>query len=193
MFRRYFGSFVLPVQFRIPPGTVRRPLLLPSRFVTSTVNGFHTNCIQYHSNDGAEKRGDFKHVGSIKIDKPLLMIAFTCKKCNTRSSHSMSKQAYTKGTVLIQCPGCTNRHLIADHLKIFNDNHITIEDIMRSKGESVATTTDDLAFEDIPDSLKQVIGHHAKDAPQHINENSNKPVHKLPSQSSTAGSTNGSR
>lgn len=80
----------------------------------------------------------------------------------------MSKQAYTKGTVLITCPGCKNRHLIADHLKIFSDNKITIEDILGAKGESVSQTTDDLAFDDIPESLKKLIGHHAKDAPDHV-------------------------
>lgn len=111
----------------------------------------------------------------------MLMIAFTCKKCDTRSSHTMSKQAYTKGTVLITCPGCKNRHLIADHLKIFNDNHITIEDIMKAQGQSVSLTTDDLAFEDVPDSLKNVIGHYAKDAPDELKkELDNEKVHELP-------------
>lgn len=53
-----------------------------------------------------------------KVDKPQYQLTFTCKKCTTRSSHQLSKQAYHKGTVLIQCPGCKNRHLIADHLKV---------------------------------------------------------------------------
>ncbi|CEP62412.1 Zim17p LALA0_S05e05072g [Lachancea lanzarotensis] len=105
---------------------------------------------------------------AVKTDKPAMMIAFTCKKCNTRSSHTMSKQAYTGGTVLIQCPGCKSRHLIADHLKIFSDDHITIQDILSAKGESVALTTDDLAFEDIPEKLRSTIGHHAKDAPETV-------------------------
>lgn len=101
-----------------------------------------------------------------KVDKPMMMIAFTCKKCNDRSSHTMSKQAYTKGTVLIQCPSCQVRHLIADHLRIFSDQHITIEDILNAKGESVSLTADDLAFEDIPESLKDVLGKYAKDKKQ---------------------------
>lgn len=94
------------------------------------------------------------------------MIAFTCNKCDTRSSHKFSKQAYQTGTVLIQCPGCKNRHLIADNLKIFRDNNVNLEDILKAKGESVATSTYDLAFEDIPESLRSTIGHHAKDAPE---------------------------
>lgn len=102
--------------------------------------------------------------------KPELMIAFTCKKCDSRSSHVMSKQAYTGGTVLIQCPSCKSRHLIADHLKIFSDDRITIEDILSAKGESATTSAEDLAFEDIPEKLKNKIGHHAKDAPAESSE-----------------------
>ncbi|KAJ6262593.1 hypothetical protein Dda_3404 [Drechslerella dactyloides] len=70
-------------------------------------------------------------------EKPAYEMTFTCKKCNTRSTHRVSKQAYRHGTVLIQCPGCTVRHLIADHMKIFRDKPTTIEDILREKGESV--------------------------------------------------------
>lgn len=104
----------------------------------------------------------------LKTETPQLMIAFTCKKCDTRSLHTFSKQAYTKGTVLIQCPGCQNRHLIADNLKFFEDNKVNVEDLLKAQGELVATTTNDLAFEDIPDSLKSLIGHHAKDAPEPV-------------------------
>jgi len=68
-------------------------------------------------------------------------MTFTCKKCTTRSSHRISKQGYHHGTVLIACPGCKNRHLIADHLKIFSDTRVTLEDIMRQQGEVVRTGT----------------------------------------------------
>lgn len=69
----------------------------------------------------------------------------------------MSKQAYTKGTVLIQCPGCKNRHLIADHLKIFSDHSINIEDILKAKGENVSQSAEDLVLEDIPEKLKPML------------------------------------
>ncbi|KAK6501968.1 hypothetical protein TWF481_009787 [Arthrobotrys musiformis] len=70
-------------------------------------------------------------------EKPSYELTFTCKKCSHRSSHKITKQAYHKGTVLIQCPGCEVRHLIADHLKIFRDNPTTIEDIMKEQGEKI--------------------------------------------------------
>lgn len=53
-----------------------------------------------------------------KQDVPSYEMTFTCKKCLERSAHRMSKQAYHHGTVLITCPGCKARHLIADHLKV---------------------------------------------------------------------------
>ncbi|ODV82084.1 zf-DNL-domain-containing protein, partial [Suhomyces tanzawaensis NRRL Y-17324] len=103
---------------------------------------------------------------SFKVDNPQMMIAFTCKKCDTRSSHTFSKQSYHKGTVLIQCPGCKNRHLIADNLKVFKDNRFSLEEVLKASGESVTTTPGDLAFEDIPEKLRSTIGHYAKDAPE---------------------------
>ncbi|CAI4035820.1 hypothetical protein SMKI_14G0270 [Saccharomyces mikatae IFO 1815] len=122
----------------------------------------HTNTIAYNE---MKKDGKKVHLGSFKVEKPKMMIAFTCKKCNTRSSHTMSKQAYEKGTVLISCPHCKVRHLIADHLKIFHDNHITVEQLMKANGEQVSQDVGDLEFEDIPDSLKDVLGKYAKNNP----------------------------
>lgn len=103
---------------------------------------------------------------SVQGEPPQLMIAFTCKKCDTRSSHTFSKQAYHKGSVLIQCPGCKNRHLIADNLGVFRDNKVSVEDLLKAQGESVSTSHNDLVFEDIPESLRDTLGHYAKDAPE---------------------------
>ena len=49
---------------------------------------------------------------------PAYELTFTCKPCKHRSTHSITKQGYHKGTVLITCPECSNRHLISDHLKV---------------------------------------------------------------------------
>ncbi|KAL2316347.1 TIM23 translocase complex subunit Tim15 [Schizosaccharomyces pombe] len=81
-------------------------------------------------------------VPSVKSDadqlqpKPTYNVSFTCTVCNTRSNHNFSKQAYHNGTVLVQCPKCKNRHLMADHLKIFSEERVTIEDILAKKGET---------------------------------------------------------
>lgn len=62
-------------------------------------------------------------------------MTFTCRKCVTRSTHRLTQQAYHYGTCLITCPGCKGRHLISDHLRIFSDHSITLEDILRDKGQ----------------------------------------------------------
>ncbi|TID22152.1 zf-DNL-domain-containing protein [Venturia nashicola] len=76
-----------------------------------------------------------------KAEAPAYEMTFTCKKCQTRSTHRISKQGYHNGTVLITCPGCKNKHLISDHLKIFSDTRVTLEDIMKEKGQLVKRGT----------------------------------------------------
>lgn len=62
--------------------------------------------------------------------------------CSHRSTHTFTRQAYTRGTVLIQCPACQNRHLIADHLGWFKEltaegKGVDVEGILRARGEEV--------------------------------------------------------
>ncbi|KAG0151720.1 hypothetical protein CROQUDRAFT_36431 [Cronartium quercuum f. sp. fusiforme G11] len=91
------------------------------------------------------------------IIKPRIRIQFTCtaiipssssQTCQHQNTHEFSKHAYERGIVLVQCPSCKNRHLIADHLQWFTNNptaddphfsgnHRTIVDLMRAKGEKV--------------------------------------------------------
>ncbi|KAF2670877.1 zf-DNL-domain-containing protein [Microthyrium microscopicum] len=89
---------------------------------------------------------------------PSYALVFTCKKCSTRSAHRITKQGYKHGTVLIKCPGCKNRHLIADNLKIFSDTTVNLETIMKEKGEMIQklslTKEGDLEFWDPQDTKK---------------------------------------
>lgn len=68
-----------------------------------------------------------------KPQEPAYQLTFTCKPCQHRSAHMVTKHGYHKGTVLIKCPSCENRHVISDHLKIFMDEKSTLEDILRRK------------------------------------------------------------
>ena len=54
--------------------------------------------------------------------------------------------------VIVQCPGCKNHHLIADHLGWFQDTSFTIEKLMAERGEAVIRGVDgtlELSPEDI--------------------------------------------
>ncbi|TLS31084.1 hypothetical protein PpBr36_03749 [Pyricularia pennisetigena] len=68
--------------------------------------------------------------------QPHYSLHFTCVPCGHRSAHKISKQGYHHGSVLITCSECKNRHVISDHLGIFGDRKVTVEDLMRERGHS---------------------------------------------------------
>ncbi|KAJ3820399.1 DNL zinc finger-domain-containing protein [Lentinula raphanica] len=76
--------------------------------------------------------------------EPRMSITFTCTvpECGTRSTHEFAKRSYERGIVLVECPGCHNRHLIADHLGWFKESTEegklkTVEDLLRVRGEKI--------------------------------------------------------
>ena len=57
-------------------------------------------------------------VGTSQKPKELVML-FTCGQCNTRAAKAFSKDSYERGVVIVECPGCSSKHLIADHMGWF--------------------------------------------------------------------------
>ncbi|GAA5914590.1 hypothetical protein JCM6882_001211 [Rhodosporidiobolus microsporus] len=149
--------------------SVWRPLPLPSRAFSSCPRCLDEQPpLPQHTLGGAPTP-----IGRIDPLDRRLQITFTCtapvpvvapppgelpqegaeaRPCGERSSHEFSRRSYEKGVVLVQCPGCNNRHLIADHLSWFSStpspSHPTgqnfdsqaprdIEGLMREKGEEV--------------------------------------------------------
>lgn len=73
--------------------------------------------------------------------QPSYELTFTCVPCGTRSAHNVSKQGYHHGSVLITCPSCRNRHIISDHLHIFGNRNVTVEELVRERGQLVKRGT----------------------------------------------------
>ncbi|KAK0731038.1 DNL zinc finger-domain-containing protein [Lasiosphaeris hirsuta] len=72
---------------------------------------------------------------------PHYELTFTCNPCGERSRHKVSKQGYHHGSVLVTCPGCRNKHVISDHLRIFGDHKITIEELLAERGQIIKKGT----------------------------------------------------
>ncbi|KAI9276592.1 DNL zinc finger-domain-containing protein [Sporodiniella umbellata] len=113
-----------------------KPILFA--FKAPTLNLAIHKC-HFHAQPSLHEQPQLEKQDSIaeKETKRQMLIGFTCKVCEERSHHVMSRLAYTKGVVLIQCPGCKNRHLIADNLGWFKDSKTTVEDLVKEKGEAI--------------------------------------------------------
>ncbi|KAK2036111.1 DNL zinc finger protein [Colletotrichum somersetense] len=90
----------------------------------------------------AAREAEAKSPAQMRLEaSPHYQLDFTCVPCDTRSRHKVSKQGYHHGSVLITCPSCRNRHVISDHLGIFGNRKVTVEDLMREKGRLVKRGT----------------------------------------------------
>ena len=68
---------------------------------------------------------------------------FTCNLCGERNEHSISRRAYTKGTVIVTCPGCSATHLVADNLNWIEDDFVNLEEYMAKQGTPITRIAND--------------------------------------------------
>jgi len=107
--------------------------------------------------------------GHIDFTKKQLLMMYTCGKCEVRSAKAFSKSAYTEGVVIVECPGCGARHLIADNLGWFGTKG-TIEEFAKERGETILTKLDDNTLELEPLTVKDAVGSVAHEAAMKINK-----------------------
>ena len=70
-------------------------------------------------------------------------LQFTCNVCDAPNSHSISRHAYAKGTVLVTCPNCNSAHLIADNLNWIEDDFKNLEEYMERQGKPITKLVND--------------------------------------------------
>ncbi|KAL8757784.1 MAG: hypothetical protein Q9184_004122 [Pyrenodesmia sp. 2 TL-2023] len=132
LFSHRAASAIPPIRWAIPLGGRLSPTL------NNSLNRlFHSPSHYLSSYAPPVPTTDPSTSPSPPNDQPQYQLTFTCKPCSNRSTHAISKHGYHKGSVLVACPCCKNRHVVSDHLKIFSDKRTTLEDIMREKGELV--------------------------------------------------------
>jgi len=122
---RWISPPLLPA---LRPASVPR---LPRRLPTTPVRAAHTiprPSAAPPSTTGAlaptrpDKDPEASGAAAGATAPPRYELTFTCVPCGARSAHTITKQAYHHGSVLVACPSCRNRHVIADHLRIFSSD-----------------------------------------------------------------------
>jgi DNL zinc finger len=99
--------------------TPEMPLLLPGTGATASSSSttpsispkFVFDPFDTRLDAGVSRKQEIAFVASRKFE-----LQYTCKICETRNCHRVSRAAYTNGVVIAQCKGCKTQHLIADHL-----------------------------------------------------------------------------
>jgi protein import protein ZIM17 len=132
----------IPIRFahsipRPPPRTAPPT----NDFSTSSETSTETSTEEGFSEEGSSETSPSKTYAAPPPAPNSYQLSFTCLPCGARSTHNVSKQGYHHGSVLATCPECRNRHVISDHLDIFGDRKITVEELVRERGGIVRKGT----------------------------------------------------
>ncbi|XP_015076915.1 uncharacterized protein C24H6.02c [Solanum pennellii] len=67
-------------------------------------------------NSSASSDSSKEAVFDMKLPRRSLLATFTCNACGARSQRLINRLAYERGTVFIQCSGCSQYHKLVDNL-----------------------------------------------------------------------------
>lgn len=106
------------IRSRIPfRALLHRPLITPRfshRFLSTSVQRFDEFIPKKTAIGKINRRLQitFTCTADIPLNEIIEIENEETKPCGHRSTHEFSRVSYEKGIVLIECPGCKNRHLI---------------------------------------------------------------------------------
>lgn len=108
---------------RISSQRLSHPCLTPSRSCSNigTLKNGNDDSLDMVNIPISDSNNNFSDIPGIKTGGEKYIIIFTCSICETRSAKKISKNSYHKGVVVVKCSCCSNQHLIADHIGIFED------------------------------------------------------------------------
>ncbi|XP_042481110.1 DNL-type zinc finger protein-like [Macadamia integrifolia] len=75
----------------------------------------------FENESGTERISTFPWSLFTKLPRQRMRVAFTCNVCGQRTSCAINPQAYSDGTVFMQCCGCNVFHKLVDNLNLFHD------------------------------------------------------------------------
>ncbi|KAL5698869.1 hypothetical protein ACHQM5_029849 [Ranunculus cassubicifolius] len=64
----------------------------------------------------------------LQLPRRSLLVAFTCNSCSVRTERLISRFAYEKGTIFVQCAGCLKHHKLVDNLQVVVEYNFLEED-----------------------------------------------------------------
>lgn len=73
----------------------------------------------------------------LKLPRRSLLVHFTCNACGERSQKLINRLAYEKGTVFVQCTGCSKYHKLVDNLSLVVEYDFREETNMSSDTDQV--------------------------------------------------------
>jgi len=82
----------------------------------------------------------YQEASDLSFPKTQMMSAqITCGICGTQAVKSFRRLSYEKGVVVVDCPGCGNRHVIADNLGwgLMQGPEKNIEELFAQQGKKV--------------------------------------------------------
>lgn len=131
-----------------------------SSVASSSSNNHHGD-----GDDVVNQDGSYTNIPGSQTGGKKLALVFTCKVCGTRAAKQFTENAYRSGVVIITCPGCQNKHLIADNLGFFEDDPDgggwNIEKALARMGLDVNVVTNENVMEV---SVEEWIGQDAAEA-----------------------------